>query len=141
MVWTVAPGVTLILPVAGIISVPGDFSGLHAVGTAEKPITFTGAEKTAGFWKAIVFDNTLNAANVIDHAIIEYGGSVGGSGEEAMVHIASDSHGVGVTITNSTLSHSGLYAIYLGLYASVNADLETSNTFSDNASGDVFRDQ
>jgi hypothetical protein len=121
--------------------VAGDGSGLHAVGTAEKPITFTGAEKTAGFWKAVVFDNTLNGANAIDHAIIEYGGSVGGSGEEAMIHVASDSHGVGVTVTNSTLSHSGLYAIYLGLWAQVNDDIESSNTFSDNASGDVFREQ
>ncbi|MBU1069646.1 hypothetical protein KJ975_08780 [Myxococcota bacterium] len=141
VVWTLAPGVTLILPAAGILSVPGDYSGFHAVGTAEKPITITGAEKTSGFWKAIVFDTTLNAANAIDHAIIEYGGSVGGSGEEAMIHIASDSHGVSVNITNSTLTDSGLYAIYLGLYAQVNADIETSNTFSGNASGDVFRDQ
>ena len=141
VVWTLAPGVTLILPAAAILSVAGDYSGLRAVGTAELPITFTGAEKTAGFWKAIRFDGTLNAANVIDHAVLEYGGSVGGTGELGMIHMSADSHGVSATITNSTLTHSGLYAIWLCASASVNADIETSNTFSDNASGDVFWEQ
>ncbi len=141
VVWTLAPGVTLILPAAAVLSVAGDYSGLHAVGTVDAPITFTGEEQTAGFWKAIRFDGTLNAANALDHVVLEYGGSVGGTGEQGMVHVVSDSHGVAVSITNSTLTHSGLYAIYLGLWADVNADLETSNTFSDNASGDVFREE
>ena len=141
VVWTLAPGVTLILPAEAVLSVSSDFCGLHAAGTAEAPVTFTGAEKTAGFWKAIRFDGTLNAANSLEHAIIEYGGSVGGTGEEAMVHVVSDSHGVAVNLTGCTLSHSGQWAVYLGLWAQVNGDLETANTFSDNALGAVYREE
>jgi hypothetical protein len=138
VVWTLAPGVTLILPEAAILSVAGDYSGFSARGTADNPIRITGAEQTKGFWKSIAFDTTLNGANAIEYAIIEYGGSVGGTGEQGMIQARADSHGVSVNVTNSTIQHSGLYGIWFG--GSASGDIETGNTFADNDSGDIFRE-
>jgi hypothetical protein len=139
-VWTLAPGVTLLLPEDGWISMGGDEAALHAVGTEQKPITISGIEKTAGYWNSIIFDTTLNGANALDYVTVEFGGKPG-SGEMGLIHARSDSHGVSLSVTNSTLRDSAQYAIWLGLWAQVNGDIESSNTFSNNASGNVFRDE
>ncbi len=138
VVWTLEPGVHLVLPRAAIISVSGDDSALSARGTADAPIVITGAEQTAGFWKSISFDTSLNPSNAIEHAIVEYGGSVGGSGELGMIQARADSHGVTLNVTHSTIRHSGKYGIWFG--ASAIGDIETGNTFEGNALGDIFRE-
>ncbi|MBI5537279.1 MAG: hypothetical protein HY898_31445 [Deltaproteobacteria bacterium] len=140
LVWTLAPGVTLILPKDARIYVGGDQAALHAVGTAAKPITITGAQKTQGFWKTIFFDHSVNAANQFEYATVEYGGSVGGSGEKGMITATADSHGVSVSVKSSTIQHSAQYGIYLGGSAQYNGDIESVNTFADNASGNVFKE-
>lgn len=137
-VWTLAPGVTLWLPEDGWIHVGGDEAGFHAVGTPERPITISGLEKTSGYWHGLVFDTTLNAANALAHATVEYGGSLGGGGEQGMITAKADSHGVALTVQDSVIQHSAQYGIWLGGSAQYNADIATSNTFSDNAAGDVF---
>jgi hypothetical protein len=138
-VWTLAPGVTLLMPEDGWISMGGDEAGLHAVGTAQKPITISGIEKTAGYWNSIIFDTTLNGANALDYVTVEFGGATG-FGENGLIHARSDSHGVALTVTNSTLRNSAQYAIYLGAWAQVNGDIESSNTFSNNALGNVLQE-
>lgn len=137
-VWTLAPGVTLMLPKDGWISVDGDTAGLHAVGTAESPITITGVEATSGYWHSLAFGNSLNAANAIEHATVEYGGSTQGGGEAGMINAASDSHGVVLSVKSSVVRGSGQWGIWLGGFASYNADIESSNSFSNNAGGDVY---
>lgn len=141
LVWTLDPGVTLIMAKDKWINIDGDDSGFHAVGTAAKPITITGLEKTAGYWHSIAFGNTLNGANSIEYATIEYGGSTTGAGEKGMINLASDSHGVSVNVKSCTIKDSAQYGIYLGYYAQSNADIESGNTFSNNALGNVFKDQ
>jgi len=73
-VLTLSPGITLLMADSGYIDVGGDDTGLHAVGTATAPITITSLTKTAGIWESIVFDNTINSQNALDHCTIEYGG-------------------------------------------------------------------
>ena len=138
LVWTLAPGVTLLMAKEGWIHVAGDSAGFHAVGTAAKPVTITGLEKTSGYWHSLVFDTTLNGANALEHAVVEYGGSPGGGGELGMIQAQSDSHGVKLTVKSSAIQHSAQYGVWLGGAAQYNADLASVNTFADNASGNVF---
>jgi hypothetical protein len=138
LVWTLAPGVTLMMPESSWISVDGDLAGFHAVGTAADPITITGVEATPGYWHGILFDTSLNAANAIQHAVVEYGGSTSGGGEAGMINAASDSHGVVVSVKDSVVRHSGQWGIWLGGFSQYNGDIESSNTFTGNVAGDVY---
>ncbi|MFO0640282.1 MAG: hypothetical protein U0183_13770 [Polyangiaceae bacterium] len=139
LVWTLAPGVTLLLAKDTWISIDGDASGLHAVGTAQKPVTFSGLEKTPGYWHALRFGGSLNPANAIENAVVEYGGSTGGGGEEGMITASSDSHGVKLSVKSTTVRHSAQYGIWLGKFAQVNADIDSANTFTANTKGDVYK--
>lgn len=134
-VWTLAPGVTLMMSQSTWISVAGDTAMLLAVGTAEAPITFTGVEATPGYWHCVVFDNTRGNESQIAHAVVEYGGSLEGGGETAMLQAQSDSRGVYLSVTDSIIQHSGQYGIFVGHWATV---IDEGNTFLDNASGDVY---
>lgn len=136
VVWTIDPGVTLKLAKDAWISADGDAAGIHAVGTVAKPIVITGWEKTAGFWKALRFGSTNNAANAFSYATIEYGGSLNAGGEKGMVNLACDSHGATLSVTNSTLRHSGQYAIWACGAAKLSLQ---GNTFAGNATGDVYQ--
>jgi len=141
LVWTIEPGVTLLLAKDSWINMDGDDAALHAVGTAQKPITISGIEKTAGYWHALTFGSTLNSANEIAYATVEYGGSANGGGEAGMINASSDSHGVVVSVHDSTIRHSNQFGIWLGYYAQYNDDIESSNTFEGNAQGDVLKEQ
>ncbi|MER2559506.1 MAG: right-handed parallel beta-helix repeat-containing protein [Myxococcaceae bacterium] len=136
-VWTLEPGVTLEMRPQTRIDVGTDAVGFHAVGTTAKPITITGSEKTNGSWDGIEFDTTLNTANVLDHCIIEYGGGGQRFGWKAMINSASDSHGVQVSVTNSTVRHSAGWGIY---FNTAQRGAVTGNTYADNAMGDYFHD-
>jgi hypothetical protein len=130
-VWTLEPGVTLVMSFDSWIFVGGsDEAGMHAVGTAAAPITITGAEKTNGYWETIQIDNTNNAANVFDYVVVEYGGSVDNSADYAELMATSDSHGVTLSVTHSTFRHSPACGIYLGMYATGTID-DGTNTYED----------
>lgn len=137
-VWTLAPGVTLLLEKGAGITVGGDEAGFHAVGTAEAPITISGLAKTPGAWESIYFDTTLNAANALDHCIVEYGGGGAAKGQSGMIMAQSDSHGARVTVTNSRIEDSAVYGIWMN---NANQITQSGNTFAGNALGDVFVQQ
>ena len=71
----IKPGVTLEFESDGQLSIDEGASGsppsLIAVGTAEKPILFTGVNKVKGAWKGIYFDSP-SPINEIAFATIEY---------------------------------------------------------------------
>lgn len=136
-VWTLEPGVTLEMMPMTSIRVNGDEVGFHAVGTALKPITITGVNKTRGSWDGIDFDTTLNAANALEHCVVEYGGGATRLGWRGMIFAHADSHGVRVSVTNSTIQHSGLWGIYMG---GSQTGAVTGNTYADNAMGDFFHE-
>jgi parallel beta-helix repeat protein len=137
-VWTLSPGVTLVMREDAKIYVAGDDAAFRAVGTAAQPITITGAEPRPGSWRDIVFDFATNDANVLDYCVVEYGGGGAESGVYGMITADSDSRGVSLSVTNSTIRHSAVYGIWLG--ATWSGTLE-GNTMSGNALGDVFHDE
>jgi hypothetical protein len=134
-IWTLAPGVTLLMGAAAWISVAGDSAGLHAVGTAAAPITITGLTKSPGAWESIICDTTLNGANAFDYCTIEYGGGGSAKGDNGMIIAQSDSHGVVLAVSNSTIQWSAVYGIWYGKYAQLSL---TANAMVNNALGDVF---
>jgi hypothetical protein len=71
---TVEPGATFLFDEdAGLyVSADGSFA---ASGAADDPIVFSGLEETRGYWKGLSFIGTASGANVLDHVVIEYGGS------------------------------------------------------------------
>jgi hypothetical protein len=80
---------------------------LNAVGTSAERIIFTGQQQTPGFWDGIQF--TFNHTNnVIEHAVVEYGG--GGGNAEANVGVFG-SEGM-LTIRNTILRHSALNGFF-----------------------------
>jgi hypothetical protein len=60
--------------------------------------------------------------------------------EGACLVAKSDSHGVTVTMTHGAVRHSATVGAFIGSYATVNGDLESSNEWEDNAGGDVVRE-
>jgi hypothetical protein len=129
--WTLSPGVTLVLAQNAWIFIGGsDDAAMHAVGTAAAPITITGAEQINGYWETIQFDNTNNSANVFDHVVVEYGGSLDNSGDYAEVMATSDSHGVTLSVAHTTFRHSPVCGLYLGMYATGTID-DLTNTYED----------
>lgn len=139
-VWTIAPGSTFILAKDVDFTLGGDDAAVYAVGTEQQPIVFTGEQKTAGFWRGFVIDNDVNAKNSFQYATLEYGGgSIGEGTDHGMIVLTSDSHGAAVTVKNCTLQHSARWGVYLSnKYNTANDDIDTVNTFSDNAQGNVY---
>ena len=129
--WTLSPGVMLVMAQDAWIFIGGsDDAAMHAVGTAAAPITITGAEQTNGYWETIQFDNTNNSANVFDHVVVEYGGSLDDSADYAEVMATSDSHGVTLSIAHTAFRHSPVCGLYLGMYATGTID-DLTNTYED----------
>ena len=78
---TIEPGVTIAFEQEGGMEIKdyGDRTGsLTAVGTADKPITFTGTNKIAGAWNRI-YMNSSDLKNKLHHVVIEYAGGTDGS--------------------------------------------------------------
>lgn len=137
-VWTLSPGTTIVMGESAQITVADDVAAMNAVGTSTNPILITGHEARAGAWDAIVFDTTNNSSNVFEHVTLEYGGGGVEQNDLAMIVAVSDSAGVTVDVSNCTLRGSAKFGIHLDFYADYNDDIESSNTFAENASGDVF---
>ncbi|UCE60854.1 MAG: hypothetical protein JSU63_03710 [Phycisphaerales bacterium] len=110
---------------------------LSAVGTADVPITFTGAETTSGYWRGLRFYHSNSDQNRLDYVTIEYGGGYW----DGNLYLASTaSEPATVEVTNSSFTNSATYGIYIDADSTINDDVETANTFANNASGDVFWD-
>lgn len=136
-VLTLAAGVVLQMGPQSRIDVSGDAAGFHAAGTATAPVVITGTAQTNGSWDGLDFDTTLNAENILNYCIVEYGGGGSRFGWHAMINSHSDSHGVQVSVTNSTIRHSASWGVYFN--AAQTGDV-SGNSYTDNASGDYFHE-
>jgi hypothetical protein len=135
-VWTLAPGVTLLMAPKASITVSGDTPAISALGTAAAPILISGTVKRPGSWESILIDNSRNSANAFDHCTIEYGGGGQLKGEFGMIIAQSDSRGVKLAVTNSVVQQSSQYGIVLSRYAQATI---SGNTYAGNGLGDVYQ--
>lgn len=132
---TIAPGTVIQFGDDAYLGVGYTVSaGLIAEGTVANPITFTSAQANPqpGDWRHIYISGAVVDAQVrFSHCVIEYGGGVGAV-ESVAIEDALPS------ITDCEINYSGGWGISLGggEYPSPTA-LETQNSFTGNASGDV----
>jgi hypothetical protein len=127
-VLTLQPGVTIAMAQQAQIDVLAS-GQLNAVGTQDTAVTFTAQQAEVGYWKGISVESK-SSNNVFDHCIVEYGGGdqwTGAGDSAGMVYLKADSK---LTVRNSTLRHSGHYA----LQAERTADLSgfEGNTIASN---------
>lgn len=76
---------------------------LKAVGTPEKPILFTAAQKVRGGWNGFQYTFSGDPDNQIDHAIFEYGGESQGNTHALLGYFGSDVRG---SVTNTIFRES-----------------------------------
>lgn len=126
---TLSPGVTIAFTSAGVMNVQSTGS-LRAVGAPGRDITLTGATQTAGFWQGLSYTNTSAAGNNLTLVTIEYGGATSGN-------LILSEPPVLVAASNCTFAHSGNCGIYVASGGTINNDVATANTFTDNPGGDV----
>ncbi|MBX3204551.1 MAG: hypothetical protein KF764_05750 [Labilithrix sp.] len=127
---TLAAGVTLQMRPSQSINV-GTAGGLTLAGTAAAPVKITSSETSpsAGDWGYIEFRSDSTAGdNVIEHAIVEYGGQGYGA-----IYVAASAS---VKITDSTVRHSEDVGLQVVSDTSALRGF-TGNTFTDNAQGHI----
>ncbi len=131
---TIAPGSMLLFKKATFLTITSSGT-LKAVGTAAKPILFTGEQKVRGHWGGVVIANST-AANELQHVTIEYGGSSSISyGQKANLALTTSSSTttVNASITSCTLRESAGYGFFLSDRATVPSF--ASNTITLNTLG------
>lgn len=128
---TIEPGVTIAFQTNTGFAIL-ETGSLKAIGTVNKPITFTGVDKERGAWGGIYF-NSNDSKNEFNHTILEYAGGTavyGGSSEKGGIVYGP---GSSLKLTNSLIQHCTGWGI--NLYYTVNEERTTieSNTFKENA--------
>lgn len=111
------------------LSREGGASGLRAIGTADAPIVFTGADAfDPGAWSGIlIFGNAVDADTVLEHTEVRWGG---GLNSEANIRITD----AAPTIRDSVIAGSDCWGIQVMPGATpILADI----TYEDNACGDI----
>jgi hypothetical protein len=149
---TIEAGVTLRFTQSAIMEVEHFTSSapargaLRVLGSATQPVLFTSAAASpaAGDWLGLWFGGTPDPRNLIDHALIEYAGAVGGSenfscdnpaapvGQQNRNQAAVLIMGVPASsfVTNTTIAHSAGNGIERG-YFGTPLDFLASNSFED----------
>ncbi len=91
-----------------------DSAVIIADGTEAEPITFTGTQESPGWWNGLWIRETDHPDNIINHAVIEYGGgsSFSSSVEAANLAVGRLSDRAAVTVTNTTIQHSGAWGLF-----------------------------
>ena len=133
---TIEPGARLVFG-SGVEMTVWDDGQLAAVGTEADPIVLTGAEQTPGYWGGLRFYHSNSESNRLQSVTIEYGG---GYWDANLLLNGGSASPVLLDDTDCTFQNSGTWGVYMNRYVTVNADLETANTFFGNVSGDVFEE-
>ncbi|WP_254280322.1 right-handed parallel beta-helix repeat-containing protein [Haloarcula marina] len=136
---TVAPGTTVEFGQDSSLTMDDSGPGrLTAVGidpdTEEsRPITFTGEQKTPGYWKGIQFYESNRTENRLRNCVVEYGGGdrFTWAQEPANVVVIDGSR---LALVGSTIRHSAGYAVDVDGESTLTA---SNNTYTNNASGGV----
>ncbi|MDF9799003.1 PKD repeat protein [Catalinimonas alkaloidigena] len=136
----VTPGVRLNFGADALMKISQGY--LNAVGTADAPIVFTGAEQQNGYWQGILIQSG-SSQNVLDYAEVAYGGSNDMPGMvNTRANIAVDALNPGkLIVINSSISHGAGWgiAVETGWGATINDDVESSNLFDDLSQGNLYK--
>jgi hypothetical protein len=114
---------------------------LVAKGTAGQKITFTGKDKTKGFWKGIMVTSP-SSRNEFEYTEVAYAGAKALIGVNILANLVlygNSSTPANAKITNSTFSNGKGVGLYVERGANVNADAATANTYSNNTGGGFSR--
>jgi hypothetical protein len=112
---TIRPGVVVVFEQdKGLRITTG---ALVAKGTTDRPVVFTGKNRTQGYWKGIVLESN-SPANELEHAVVEYAGSSNLSGIPAEVKanialLASSTSAASLKITKSVVSEGGGFGLFV----------------------------
>ncbi|MEM9847508.1 MAG: hypothetical protein AAF847_06445 [Bacteroidota bacterium] len=107
----------------------GEAGSISAVGTKEKPITFTGVTKTAGAWSGVLVESN-DIKNELRYVNVSYGGgeAFNSNGNRANLILWADTR---LSIDDCTFSHSASYGIEMD-YQNYTIPSFTNNTLTDN---------
>ena len=107
-------------------------------GTATDPILFTASQSSPGWWRGIHVLGTINPNNIMEHVIVEYGGSNAWHSSVAPANLAVgrsiSSNNAQLEVRNSTFRFSDGQGVHVHNGSQVNADICGVNTFEGNAS-------
>jgi hypothetical protein len=142
---TLSPGASLYFTAGSGMRFINELAGITAVGTAAKPILFSGTEATPGHWNGLYFANTEDSSaprSRLAHVTIEYGGAYtfqDANAEDVRGNLLLDSSGwsVGVELNDVTLADSTGYGLWLDCLAETTGG---GATYSGNAWGDWARE-
>ena len=111
---------------------------LKAQGTEQQNISFSGLENARGFWNGILFQTNSNN-NFLKHTQILHAGKsqMPGIFEITSVGVDGDFY-ASLILANSKVAHGNGYGIVVETgRATINADVETVNTFNDLTLGNI----
>ena len=109
---TVAPGTLVTFAQGRGISV-GPGAALHAVGTCQTPIVFTGEDRTRGYWRGLSFDQSDATDNVLEHVVVSAAGSEEYSRANARAGVAA-TRGSRLSVSNTTFRDNEGYGLVVG---------------------------
>ncbi|GAB3941503.1 hypothetical protein GCM10028805_04730 [Spirosoma harenae] len=133
--WKLNPGVTVELNRDGVIRI-NTAGYIIAKGTTTSKVVFTGAERTAAYWRGIIC-YSQDAKNALENAEVSNAGSnVIVSGKKANIAIYGTK--AAMSIKNTRITGSGGYGVFVAYGASANTDITTANTFDSNSQTNVF---
>jgi hypothetical protein len=122
--FTINPGATIEMSAVGQIYLNGTNAKLVAEGNAIDKITFTGIEKTAGYWNSIRVDKGSISLN---NCVVESGGA---GSTNANYNALILNFGGSISVKNSTIRQSAAHGISVKTGLVYNSDAATSNVFS-----------
>lgn len=134
--WKLLPGVTIEVARGGFITIDDGY--FNAVGTETNKIVIRGIENTAAYWKGMICFSTSDK-NILENAEVSGGGNIAiVSGKKANIAIYGGQSRM--TIRKSVIANSGGYGIFVNYQGTVNGDVETVNTFKDNAQAKLLKE-
>jgi len=134
--WKLLPGVTIEVGRGGFITIDDGY--FNAVGTETNKIVIRGAENAAAYWKGMICFSTSDQ-NILENAEVSGGGNIAiVSGKKANIAVYGGQSRM--TIRKSLIANSGGYGIFVNYQGTINADVETANTFKDNAQAKLLKE-
>lgn len=124
----IEPGVVIAFTQDSGLSFRETVSSIRAIGTADKPIIFTGTQPTRGSWRGI-FIESGNTGNIMEHVTVSYGGGepFNSNGDRGNIIVYA---GGALTLKNCNIissQTSGLNAVYSDTSITLENNIFTGN--------------